>query len=106
MSILTLLDMICDDRPNAIAVVAAGTELSYAELRRTSKDRSVRDRRQAIRGGVVHDVEDPEPLAAGELIGHKAQGPTGVGLCLDQVLADVALERRNRVIFLKPTSSW
>ncbi|WP_419825762.1 class I adenylate-forming enzyme family protein [Sphingomonas sp.] len=34
MSILTLLDMICDDRPDAIAVAAGGLELSYAELRR------------------------------------------------------------------------
>ena len=34
MSIFTLLDMICDDRPDAIAVVAGGLEISYSELRR------------------------------------------------------------------------
>ena len=33
MSILTLLDMICDDRPEAIAVAAGGLEISYSDLR-------------------------------------------------------------------------
>src|SRR5258708_9655833 len=43
-----------------------------------SRDRGVRDCRQAFSGHVIDDVQDTEPAAAGELVMDKIERPAGI----------------------------
>jgi hypothetical protein len=49
-----------------------------------SRDRGIRDGREAFPGNVVDDVQDAEAPATGELIVHKVQRPARIGLRLKE----------------------
>jgi hypothetical protein len=49
-----------------------------------SRDRGIRDRREAFPGHVIDDIQDPEAATTGELVMDKIQRPAGIRPSLDQ----------------------